>query len=379
MGKLKQSEKNILYLLVMVVIIVLAYFLGYRNISDKNEQVKKEVASLKITYNNLVDLSARAEGFKKDTVTYNEDIEKLYAKYDTGNSQEYTVKFLEGIENQTNVWIKNASLPEATRIFTFGNIKSSNPANPGAPVYTTDYIGVNATSNVSFEGSYEDTKEMIKFILENEYKCLLESFSVSYSAEEDKITGSFSVSQFSIEGADRVFGGANINNESFGTENIFSSGTFNPSGDDITNGENIRNDHDIYMVLSSAESEVGAFELGLQNDSTGATKIKATDNKVQDVTIRITGSNGQYKISYKVGNKTYPTTNYAAGKDFTPGNMLSMLVVATEKDGSNDKSGANLTIVNETDMTLYIKVSNDDSTNPRFAIKHKSGDIKIYE
>lgn len=379
MSKLKQSEKNMLYILAMALIIVLAYFLGYRNISDKKDQVKKEVDSLKLTYNNLVDLSARAEGFKKDTVQFNADIETLYAKYDTGSSQEYTIKFLESIEKQTTVWIKNGALPESARIFTFGNIKSSNPANPGVLVYTSDNIGVNTTSNITFEGSYENTKEMIKFILENEYKCVLESFSVSYNADEDLVTGSFSVSQYSIEGSDREFGGADIGNEAFGTDNIFSSGVFNPNDDDITNGENIRNDHDIYMVLSSAESDVGAFEIGLQNDSVGSTKIKATENKVQDVTIHITGTNNQYKISYKVGNKTYPASNYTAGKDFNPGNMLSMLVVATDKDGANDKAGANVTLINDTDMTLYIKVSNDDPVNPRFTIKHKSGDIKVYE
>lgn len=379
MSKLKQSEKNMLYILAMALIIVLAYFLGYRNISDKKDQVKKEVDSLKLTYNNLLDLSAKAEGFKKDTVQFNADINKLYAKYDTGSSQEYTIKFLESIEKQTTVWIKNAALPESARIYTFGNIKSSNPANPGVLVYTSDNIGVNTTSNITFEGSYENTKEMIKFILDNEYKCVLENFSVSYNAEEDLVTGSFSVSQYSIEGSDREFGGADIGNEAFGTDNIFSSGVFNPSGDDITNGENIRNDHDIYMVLSSAESDVGAFEIGLQNDSVGSTKIKATENKVQDVTIHITGTNNQYKISYKVGNKTYPASNYTAGKDFNPGNMLSMLVVATDKDGANDKAGANVTLINDTDMTLYIKVSNDDPANPRFTIKHKSGDIKVYE
>ena len=379
MGKLKQSEKNILYILVMLLIIVLAYFLGFRNISNQNEKVAKEVEVLTGTYNSLVDMAARAETFKKDTTEYNTKIEELYKKYDTGSSQEYTVKFLEGIENQTNVWIKSAALTEAAKVYTFGAIRSSNPANPGAVVYSTDNVGVNTTSNVSFQGSYEETKEMIKYILHNEYKLVFENFSVSYNADADLVSGSFSVSQFCIEGSDREFNGADVNNGNFGTENIFSSSVFNPSGDDNTNGDNINSDHDIYMVLHGADTDVGAFELGLKDDSTGISKIKNEENKMQDVTIRITGKENEYKIAYKVGNSTYPTTGYTEGKAFNPGNMLSMFVIGSERDGVNDRAGANVTIINDSDMTLYIKVSSDDTDNPRFNIKHKSGDIIIYE
>lgn len=379
MTKLKDSEKNILYVLLIVVILALSFFLGFRNIDKASKNVGKEVDELENKYNQLKDLAAQADRFVKETKEYEENTVLLYNKYDTGSPQEYIVKFLEGIENESNVWLKSGSLTQPAKIFTFGNIVSSNPANPGITVYSTDNVGINTTSNISFSGTYEETKEMIKYILHNDYKCTFENFNASYNADADIVTGTFSVSKYSIEGKDRLFGDVNINNGEFGTDNIFNSSVFNPGADDNSNGENIQSDHDIYLLLQNPDSDVSAFSMGLKDDTVGKSNIVNDDNKINDVTITITGKGNDYKISYKVGNVTYPTSGYADGVSFNPGNMLGMLVASSERDGLNDNVGANITILNESDMTLYIKIINEDMSNPRFKIKHKSGDVEIFE
>ena len=59
--------------------------------------------------------------------------------------------------------------------------------------------------------------------------------------------------------------------------------------------------------------------------------------------------------------------------------MLSLYVFGAERsEDGDDMSGADATIINETDMTLYVKHI-DDSKNPRFKIKEKSGKIEVYE
>ena len=126
-------------------------------------------------------------------------------------------------------------------------------------------------------------------------------------------------------------------------------------------------------------SDVGSFRMGMKDDAIGTTVISSEENKMHDVTIRVTGKDNDYKISYKVGNVTYPMDGYSQGVSFTPGNLLSIFVSSSERGDLNDKSGANVTIINDSDKVLEIKVINEDYQNPRFKIKHKSGDVIVYE
>ena len=65
--------------------------------------------------------------------------------------------------------------------------------------------------------------------------------------------------------------------------------------------------------------------------------------------------------------------------EFTPGSMLSLLVVGTDRDPEGeDINGADATIINNTDMKLYVKIVDDDE-NPRFKIREKSGEVVVYE
>lgn len=379
MGKLKQSEKSIIYILFMIVVVFCAWFFGYRNIDNMYKKVNDEVQVLIEKNTSLKGMAANASNFAKQTEEYNTKTEELFKKYDSGYSQEYTVKFLEGIENQTNTWIKSASLTESAKIFTFGSVLSSNPNKPGIKVYSTDMVGYSTASSVSFQGSYAETKAMIDYILKSDFKNTMENFNVSYNAEQDVVTGTFVVSQYAIVSNDREFGGANINNADFGTGNIFSSSIFNPGGDQNTNGSNIMSDYDVFIQMNGYGSDVGSFRMGMKDDAIGTTVISSEENKMHDVTIRVTGKDNDYKISYKVGNVTYPMDGYSQGVSFTPGNLLSIFVSSSERGDLNDKSGANVTIINDSDKVLEIKVINEDYQNPRFKIKHKSGDVIVYE
>ncbi len=375
--KLKQRDINTLIIIGILLVVFLSYFVGFRNLMDKNNAVSDEVAALKQKYDKLVDNKARVDDYEKEIDSYNEQIEELYAEFDSGACQEYTIKFLEGTENGTNSWIKTATIKQPEQIYTFGNITSSNPISYGEVVYETDYIGYKVETTLAFETSYSSFKNLIDYIIHNQYKCTLESLSVSYNSADDIVSGSFVLSQFAIDGDDREFGQVYTSNQIFGTENIFSSSVFNPTVVGEENGSDIMSDYDLFLSLQSYETDSAALKMGFKTDSTKT--ITNEDNDVKDVTVKITGEEGDYRISYKVGNVTYPTTNYNEGAEFVPGVKLSMLINSSQRTSVNDVSGANVTIINESDKTLYIKVINEDESMPRFKIEDKQGDVVIYQ
>ena len=54
------------------------------------------------------------------------------------------------------------------------------------------------------------------------------------------------------------------------------------------------------------------------------------------------------------------------------------MVFSSKRDSDADNAGASVTINNNSDMTLNIKVINDDTSAPRFNIESANGSIKFY-
>lgn len=376
--KIKQHELNLLIILGVLLVVFCSYFFGFRNLMAKNDEVSAEVAKLEEKYKNLKNMKAKSEGFKNDTADYNEEIEKMYDSFDSGASQEYTIKFLEGIEGNTlTTWVKSASLLQPEQIFAFGNIVSSNPTTSGNLVYQSSNVGYAMKTTVSFEASYADFKRTLDYLLHDCNKVTVESISVTYNAEEDLISGSFVLTQFSIVGPDREFGEVHIQNELFGTENIFQSSIFDSEVEGEENGNDILSDYDLFLSLQSFETDSPALKLGFKTDTSKT--IINEDNNVKDVTIKVTGEAGNYRVSYKVGNVTYPVDNFEDGAEFVPGVKLSLLVNSGNRTSTSDVSGANVSIINESDMTFYIKVINEAEGDPRFKVVDKQGDVVIFQ
>ena len=57
---------------------------------------------------------------------------------------------------------------------------------------------------------------------------------------------------------------------------------------------------------------------------------------------------------------------------------MDLMVFSSKRDSDADNAGASVTINNNSDMTLNIKVINDDTSAPRFNIESANGSIKFY-
>lgn len=377
--KLKESDKNLLVILFCGILIFCSWFFGFRNITASTEKISAEADELEKELKRLRDLAAGKDKFIADTELYTIDTEKRFKNYDTGFSQQYSIKFIETIQNNTGVWIKGASLTGTQPIFTFGQVTSSNPDRQGQTVYSSDKRGYSTSINMSYQGTYDQVKNMIEYINTHEYKCTINSITTSYNSDAELVSGTITITLYAITGEGRTFDDAYISNPFFGTTNIFDSPIFEAGSAESNNGENILTDYDLYMSIQAANADMEAIEMALKDDPTGASKIIDEDNSSKNVTIRVTGQNGDYRISYKVGNVTFPVASYNDGEELNVGNILSMLVLSSERVSIDDESAAEVSIINESDQIFYIKVVNEDPSNPRFKVKYKSGDVVIYE
>lgn len=377
--KLKERDKNLLLIVACVIIIACAWFFGFNNITAKTEEIRTEADKLEIELANLRMLAAQKDKFLADTQTYLADTATRFDKYNTGYSQQYTIKFIEEIQKQTDVWIKSASMTDTQPVFTFGQVTSSNPDRPGQLVHTSDKVGHSTSITMAYQGSYDQVKDMIDYINGYKYKCTIDSMTTSYNSDAMLVSGNIIITIYAITGADREFMKPSISNPFFGTDNIFDSPIFEAGSSENNNGEHILTDYDLYLSIQAANTDMEALEMALKDDVTGYSKVVDEDNSSKDVTIRVTGKEGKYNISYKVGNVTFPVASYNDGEPIQAGNELSMLVLSSERISVDDLSAAEVSIINESDQIFYVKVINEDLSNPRFNVKYKSGEVIIYE
>lgn len=377
--KLNDREKKLIFIVAGVIIIALSYFIGYKKISASNNKLDDEIQANRTLYNDLKEMQAREKQYLEDTEYYTSEYNSLLAGFDTGYSQEYSIMFVNQLEKDTGVWFSQVSLTDTAPLYTFGQITSTNPMTQGAAVYSSDYIGYGTALTLTYKCSYADYKGLIEYLNTYKFKCRIDTVSATYNKDTDEVSGSIILNIFAITGSDRKFLGAPVQNKFTGTENIFNSSTFTPGNNaDEENGNNIVTDYDYYIALDSFKSDADSVVIGPKGDS-AATRISKNSSEREKVTIKFSGKDGKYTVSYAIGDTVYPATNYESGVEFTPGSMLSLLVVGTDRDPEGDDiNGADATIINDTDMKLYVKIV-DDNENPRFKISEKSGEVVVYE
>ena len=378
--KITDRDKKLLCVVGAAIIIFCAYYFGCRILINKTQEITETISALNKEHNALKLMLANAKKYTTDTESYNSKYDEILNKYGSGNTQEYSIMLLKEIEDRTGAWISQAGLAQTEEIYTFGEVTTSNPyAEEGSKVYHSDYVGNKTTLTLTYQATYDQFKDMINYINGYKYKFTIDSISMSYTAETDSVSGSLVLTQYAITGGDRKFNNVNITNVLNGTDNIFHSGIFS-GGENLSteNGDNIIVDYDYYFSLQADGSDMDPVVFGPKNDSTGSATVSAAGNEMQDAYVRFFGENGEYYVQYSVGDKKYPAAAYDDGQLMLPGEELSMLVISSKRSGNDDKSGVNATIVNDTDMTLKIKIANEDGGNPRFVLKDYTGDVVVY-
>lgn len=376
---LSDRDKKIVMIILAFALLAAAYFFGYKNFMEQADKYDKETAKLTTKHQDLTAKAANKDKYIADAKKYDDQTSAILASYDNGLSQDGSLMFMNTLEKANNTWIKSMSMTPVTAEYQFGKVYSTNP-NGGGLVYTTDMKGVSSTYTLSYETSYKDWKKVLSYLNGYYSKHTVDSISMTYNQIQDKVSGSLVVTAYAITGAERNYKHPNIKLPT-STVNLFKSASFNPGDFDIegNNGDYILSDYDYYLNLNSATTSAASVVIGKKDDTTGKSVLSSASNEKVNASIKFSGSNGRYKVSYKIGDATYPATEYNAGADFVPGNGLELLVMSSARMSDADKSGVSLTLINETDMKLNVKICNEDDSNPRLSIASKTGSIEIYK
>lgn len=142
-----------------------------------------------------------------------------------------------------------------------------------------------------------------------------------------------------------------------------------PQGGGAANPAETRNP-DFYVVLNTYDDNASKILMG-KYPSSGVQLTSEANGEVQ-AALTLTRSGNGYRYTYSLSGRT-------RSGDLTLEEGQSELLVSVlsrDRKGSTDKVGMTLSVKNETDLPVLVRVSNDDGNSPRFKLGTVSGSVR---
>ena len=206
MLKISERDKKLLVVVLAVLIMALAYFFGFQNLSDQVDTLSTKKTTLETTQRDLKEKNNNKQKYVNDTMNYLKQYDNL----------------LDKTESVTGTWVRSLSLSPTTVLYKFGQIASSNVN--GKSNYTSNLTGYKSTINIAYESDYSQWKNFIKYVNTYADKSTIDALSASYNEATGVVTGTASISLYSIEGGKRDYKEPSFDVKT-GTGNIFSTVT----------------------------------------------------------------------------------------------------------------------------------------------------------
>lgn len=415
---MSERDKKLLVYLGSLIILAAAYFLVGRPYLDKIDAISTENDQLEMDLKKKQAAKEKSVDYQNDTIAAKERIASMIDKFPADNTDEKSIMFVVNMEKDIPVWINNVKFADEEQdlVNSAGkNTSDSTETTDATDASTTEseeqtstseeaqaevegetevdinsYIGKDTEIGLAFTADYETFKSLLGYIRDYKDRMVIKELNVSYDKETAMTVGSMIVSQYAILASNRQLPDIETGIEKIGTSNVFSAtssgrsiiGTIlneiaNASGldssDSVDTGDTIEG-ADYFAKISAVTDNTDAITLGRQGDVPGSSYVISKKNENQKVYFNLSGEDGEYTATYKVGDSVKTET-------FTksPNGIVKLDIVSSERMNAKDKVGAEFHITNDADLPLIVKVEGEDNSSPRVDIVEKNGNVTVRE
>lgn len=406
---MKDSEKTLLIVLAGIAVAVLSFLYVMKPNWEETQALKAECTQLQDRLTLLQQKEARRDEYLAGIEEYEAAFEEEMEHFAPDLNQEVSIMFLEGIKDNNEFDIASLGLGAPEQFYTLGNAgadtalvadpaaadpaaaaadpaaaaadPAATTADPAAVAENNTYECYRAAFPITYSGSYDSLKDVIRYVNEYEDRMTINSVNIAYSADADLYAGTLDLRMYSIQGPDRPETSMELNEIGTGTDNIFQgkggSGSASSSTEGMTkydenDGAAIESSYDFYAMLNAASSDVSAKVVGQNGAGKEASVISNSDNDVTTLSFDFYEKDGKNYCKYTLGG----SVSYEA--EVTSAEDIKLLLQSSARKNDDDKVGVKVTIRNTTKLPVYVKVAGDDSVSPRVNITSKSGAVKVY-
>ena len=412
--KMNDSLKGIILILVGILAAFISFMYVAQPNIDSTRSIQAENVTLRARLAELEAKQAERDRYLEETAQYNADYDSILNSFPADLNQEVTIMFVEGIRENYDFDAESLTMGVKEQFYTLGVGGGDASLDAAAPVEavegeestevaveeTTEAApaensseSVLATSEpapvydcyralfpISYSGSYESIKDVVSYVDNYTDRMTINQIDISYDAENDVYSGNIQLYCYSIEGEDRPERTVELNEVETGVNNIFNSGASvsstvenSLSKYDDTEGSAIETSYDFYTMLNPASSDVSAKLVGQNGSGKDASIVSNSDNSISTVTYDFYEKDGKTYCKYTVDNENSYEAEVTSAED------VKLLIKSSDRKDDDDKVGVRVTVNNSSNLPVYVKVSGDDSVNPRVTIAGKSGSVKVYK
>ncbi|MDF1617028.1 hypothetical protein [Petrocella sp. FN5] len=355
---MSNRDKRLLGILGIAIIGLILYYAMYRPITIKKQALEEEMVAIEERAATLRVEYEKMPFYLEETEVAQTRIEEIQEVLPAELTQERAFKLLFDIEDTfSDINFGNV---------TFSNVETlaySNEENDGT---TEMAIRQNVVSNLDL--SYTDLKAFLRYIGNYEDRTVLTNLSMNLLEEENKITTTLVMNMYGLVGAKREVEPVIFDTVPKGKIQPFDSPNLRITPQTVTNRVS-DGTGDLFIALKPTRADGYAQVIGLTNDPGQRSYVTGDVDGVVQANLRIFIENGNYYATYVMNGIT------KSRQAFEVGQALELDLYASKRVDANDLVGMNLTIVNQTQLPLYINKIEEDPTNPRLNIVSTEGEV----
>lgn len=401
--KINKREKTLLFVLALGVVGFGYYKVVWDYQYNKLKDLKSKELKVKQEYNDDVKMVNSIEPNKEEINIFNSEIQNLTSGFYSNISQPNIILELNNLMNDTNVkgtmsFSEIKTMPVMDNQEGDSSSKSENDENKNQiQGIVNDYNNITdkkknedkknkkqeeiynlnqMTVSLSVNGTYDNVMKFIKSIEENPKHINILNFNLS-AQTDGNVSANMNIQLVAIPKIDASKEEFTTADEKYGKENPFSGASVAGTGTIENELENSKVKNDFLMTVRPINSDLPTIVLGKSGDKDKKTYLNNDENSVSNIEMYISGDNGKYYYKYKVEGKSYPTKFEGNGEEFKPnGNDINFEIFSEKRVNKDDKSGANIKIVNSSDKEVNLIINKDDEKSPRVNVTTE-GKVKV--
>ncbi len=401
--KINKREKTLLFVLALGVVGFGYYKVVWDYQYNKLKDLKSKELKVKEEYNHDVKMVNSTEPNKEEINIFNSEIQNLTSGFYSNISQPNIILELNNLMNDANVkgtmsFSEIKTMPVMDKQDGDSSSKSEDDENPNQiQGIVNDYNNITdkkknednkdkkqeeiynlsqMTVSLSVNGTYDNVMKFMKSIEENPKHINILNFNLS-AQTDGNVSANMNIQLVAIPKIDASKEEFTTADEKYGKENPFSGASTVGTGTIENELENSKVKNDFLMTVRPINSDLPTIVLGKSDDKDKKTYLNNDENSVSNIEMYISGDNGKYYYKYKVEGKSYPTKFEGNGEEFKPnGNDINFEIFSEKRVNKDDKSGANIKIVNSSDKEVNLIINKDDEKSPRVNVT-TDGKVKI--
>ena len=401
--KINKREKTLLFVLALGVVGFGYYKVVWDYQYNKLKDLKSKELKVKEEYNDDMKMVNSIEPNKEEINIFNSEIQNLTSGFYSNISQPNIILELNNLMNDANVkgtmsFSEIKTMPVIEKQEGDSSSKSENDENKNQiQGIVNDYNNITnkkknednkdkkqeeiynlnqMTVSLSVNGTYDNVIKFMKSIEENPKHINILNFNLS-AQTDGNVSANMNIQLVAIPKIDASKEEFITADEKYGKENPFSGASVVGTGTIENELENSKVKNDFLMTVRPINSDLPTIVLGKSDDKDKKTYLNNDENSVSNIEMYISGDNGKYYYKYKVEGKSYPTKFEGNGEEFKPnGNDINFEIFSEKRVNKDDKSGANIKIVNSSDKEVNLIINKDDEKSPRVNVT-TDGKVKV--